>query len=321
MSEAIFTEFLKDLLIDTLLDNSFTEEQIKTMSINELTENAAPYIFESDIPFFDEAYRIPLERKILRHYYLREIGSETPERFLLYLNNDMYERMPFYNKLYESELINFNPLYTVDKTVIHSGAKKDEKDIASDNSSISSQASKDHATRATEDKTNAASSQNQQNTQKDNSVSGSEARAENTGGFLDTPQGALTGLSDSMDIMSGSSTTATGGYLTNAQIGKSKSSSSTATHGDNSATLKNAQSSASSSQSSESGDSSSQSSGVTKNSGTQRDTGNSTDAYIDRITGYDGRNAITAIKELRDSFLNIDMMLIRDLNENFMMVY
>lgn len=321
MSEAVYTEVLKNLLIDKLLDNGYTETDILNMSVSEIAENSAPFIFESDIPFFDENYRIPLEKKILRHYFLREIGSETEERFAFYLNNAMYELMPYYNKLYETELLKFNPLYTVDKTVIHSGAKKDEKDLSSDNSSISSQANKDFAKRNTEDKQSSASSNKNINSQKDESVSASTAKAENTGGFLDTPQGALTGLQDSMDIMNGATTTATGGYLTNAQIGKSESGSDTATVGKNFAQQDGEQAAASFSKGSEQGESSSQQSGVVKNKGTQKDKGNSTDAYIDHVAGYEGKNASEAIINFRNTFRNLDMELIRDLNDNFMMVY
>lgn len=322
MTGAVYTEFLKDLIVDILLDNGvYTEETIQTASVNDRVEAAAPFIFEGDIPFFDNDYRLPLEKKILRHYYMREIGQETPEAFLLYLNNDMYEKMPFYNKLYESELIKFDPLYTVNKTVIHSGTKKDDREVDNDSSAVSSQASKDHAERQTENAQSAASSNKQENKQNDNSVSASNAGAENTGGFLDTPQGALTGLSDSMDILNGSTTAATGGYLTNAQMGKSDSKSSTATHGDSSSEQEGQQASASKSKGKDIGDSTSQNAEVVKNKGQQKDKGNSTDAYIDKITGYDGRYAADAIKAFRDTFLNIDLDLIKGLNNNFMMVY
>lgn len=60
-------------------------------------------IFE-DFPIFDESYRKTLERKIIDHYYFREIGQETPYRFKKVLGTKLREIMPYYNKLYESEL-------------------------------------------------------------------------------------------------------------------------------------------------------------------------------------------------------------------------
>ncbi len=70
----------------------------------------------TDYPIFDPAYRAALNAKILAHYRYREIGSETPGKFKHYLNTKMNEIMPKYNKLYQSELLVFNPLYNVDYT-------------------------------------------------------------------------------------------------------------------------------------------------------------------------------------------------------------
>ena len=63
-----------------------------------------------DYPIFDEAYRDYLNRKIIDHYYFREIGLETPDRFAFYLRRTMNEVMPYYNELYKSQLMEFDPL-------------------------------------------------------------------------------------------------------------------------------------------------------------------------------------------------------------------
>lgn len=78
-----------------------------------------------DYPIFDEEYRSVLNTKILTHYYMREIGMETVGLWKHYLNMRMNEIMPYYNKLYESELLEFNPLYDVDykKTGTRDGQK------------------------------------------------------------------------------------------------------------------------------------------------------------------------------------------------------
>lgn len=70
----------------------------------------------NDYPIFDEAYRDVLNSKIINHFRYCEIGSETPGRFNHYLKSTMAEIMPYYNKLYRSELLDFNPLYDVDYT-------------------------------------------------------------------------------------------------------------------------------------------------------------------------------------------------------------
>lgn len=63
-----------------------------------------------DYPIFDECHRKELNQKILEHYYFREIGAETPDRFNFYLRRKMNEIMPYYNQLYISEMIKFDPM-------------------------------------------------------------------------------------------------------------------------------------------------------------------------------------------------------------------
>lgn len=88
-------------------------------NVDAIIEKARPKIFDFDYPIFDEAYKSVLETKIIRHYYTREIGSETVGRWKLFLQAEMNEIMPYYNKLYESELIEFNPMHDVDLTIDH----------------------------------------------------------------------------------------------------------------------------------------------------------------------------------------------------------
>lgn len=101
--------------------NGLTESQGFT-SIQNILSTAAPTVFDFDFPIFDENYRLPLEIKILRHYYTREICEETVGLWKLRLADRLNMIMPYYNKLYESELLKFNPFYDVDLTTIH---KKD----------------------------------------------------------------------------------------------------------------------------------------------------------------------------------------------------
>lgn len=102
--------------------------------VDEIIAKARPKIFDFYYPIFDEAYRSVIETKILRHYYTREIGCETVGRWKLFLQAEMNEIMPFYNQLYASELIKFNPLYDVDITTDHhkDGAGEGNSKIDSD---------------------------------------------------------------------------------------------------------------------------------------------------------------------------------------------
>lgn len=81
--------------------------------VDEIIEKARSKIFQN-YPIFNENHRAELEHKILKHYYMREIGFETAGLFKLFLNERMAEIMPYYNKLYESETFEFDPLKNVD---------------------------------------------------------------------------------------------------------------------------------------------------------------------------------------------------------------
>ena len=89
--------------------------------VDEIISKARTKIFDFDYPIFDESYRSVLESKILLHYYTREIAYETVGLWKLHLKAKMQEIMPYYNKLYESELLDFDPLKDVDKTIDHKG--------------------------------------------------------------------------------------------------------------------------------------------------------------------------------------------------------
>lgn len=70
-----------------------------------------------EYPIFDESYRTKLNDKILEHYMFREIGHETAERFKWELNVKMNEIMPYYNQLYQSALLTIEPLVDFRKEV------------------------------------------------------------------------------------------------------------------------------------------------------------------------------------------------------------
>lgn len=91
-------------------------ESAGASKVDEIIAKAAPIVFNFDWPIFDEAYRLGLEEKILRHYYTREIGEETVGLWKLRLEDRLNLVMPKYNQLYESAKLEFNPFYDVDYT-------------------------------------------------------------------------------------------------------------------------------------------------------------------------------------------------------------
>lgn len=104
-------------------------------SIAEVIEKARTKLFDFSFPMFDESYRPVLETKILKHYYTREISEETVGLWKLRLDAKLNEIMPYYNKLYESELIEFNPLYMTD---LHTDRNIQRANAANANTSTNS---------------------------------------------------------------------------------------------------------------------------------------------------------------------------------------
>lgn len=111
-------------------------------SVDEVLEKSWNKIFTTSCTFFDETYRSVLCKKILKHYYLREIGSETVGVWKLWMNTKLEEIMPYYNQLYKSALLEFDPLkdYSVERTHKRTGidGKTSSTDVSENSSGSSS---------------------------------------------------------------------------------------------------------------------------------------------------------------------------------------
>ena len=143
-------------------------ESIGANDVDNVISKCWDKLFTSKVSFFDEAYRKVLCSKILKHYYLREIGCETVGVWILWLNERLEMIMPYYNKLYESELIKFNPMYDVDLKRTHN-----RKNAQDDVGTRSNTSNRDTSVTNTTDTDSSNVSRDL---------------------FSDTPQGALTGV-------------------------------------------------------------------------------------------------------------------------------
>lgn len=239
--------------------------------IDQILDLAIPKVFDFSFPIFDETYRQVLERKILKHYYVREIGAETVGLWKLFLSNRLNEIMPYYNKLYLSELMEINPFYDVDLYTDHSGSGSSVGNGSQNNIRI------DNLTQVSEDSGQDVDSGT--NTPKN-------TRYEL---FSDTPQGALTGVNAES-------------YLTEARKitddGTGSEYENTRDYGKET---------------------------TTTNTGTQTNTGDThsnistTDTYLDHVYGKRGNVSYSKLlEEYRNTFLNIDLMIINDLGDLFM---
>lgn len=116
-------------------------ESVGFNSVNEVIQRAVPHIFNFDFPIYDEDYRSVLCAKILKHYYTREIGAETVGLWKLWLDARLNEIMPYYNQLYRSAMIEFNPMYDVDVTTTHNRQSDDHNVFDGSNEGSSKQTS------------------------------------------------------------------------------------------------------------------------------------------------------------------------------------
>lgn len=102
--------------------NDVTEKYLDAnYNIDDIIDVAIPRIFEPDIVLFDPEYKNVLFHKILRHYYMREIGAETVALWKFYLNNTLKEILPLYNQRYASEKIKFDPMHDTDMSETKEG--------------------------------------------------------------------------------------------------------------------------------------------------------------------------------------------------------
>lgn len=219
----------------------------------ELVDKAIPNIFNFSFPCFDENYRKILCKKILLHYYTREICEETVGLWKLRLCTRLNEIMPYYNQLYRSAAIEFNPFYDVE----YSRTIKRNKEEKSDKVSTTTEKTDNFTTSKQE----------------------SEVYNDNVNRYSETPQGSIDNLySDN--------------YLTNATINT---------------------------------DDNKGKSNVEYESSNDKDTDfdelhniESVEDFLESIKGkHNGQSYSSMLIEYRQTFLNIDMMVIDDLKDLF----
>ena len=67
-------------------------------------------IFDFRYDFYDENARPKFEEDFIRHFYFREIGCPTIDRFKVYLEDKMKTVFPYYNELFKAAKIEYSVL-------------------------------------------------------------------------------------------------------------------------------------------------------------------------------------------------------------------
>lgn len=256
--------------------------------VDTIITNAIPKIFTFTFPIFDENYRSVLEKKILKHFYTREICEETVGLWKLRMDAKLNEIMPYYNKLYKSELLEFNPLYTANLTRTK---KTDYDSNRNENENINDTSSSNRTT----------SNNGVVDTTNNSTTTGTGSGTSNNTSvdlYSDTPQGGLSSVESNT-------------YLTNARKITDNGSTSSNTSNTNSSTGKV--------ESSESG--SDNSTGTYGRIRGNTDALTSTEDYLETVVGYEGTNASDLLLKFRETFLNIDMLVVNDLEDLFFQLW
>ena len=250
-------------------------------NVDEVIAGAWDKIFTSKAPFFDESYRSVLCQKILKHYYLREICCETVGIWKLWMNERLETIMPYYNQLYKSELIEFEPLNDVNLT------RKQERTIAGTEERNGETSDTSNGTR----EVTGTNDTNETGTGKTTISASSDETKKDL--YSDTPQGAITGLENE-------------NYLTNA---RKITGNITNSGNENTDTTRNIDNDYTENETTNN----------TKN-GTNKVTGssNTTEDYLESLIGKQGGETYSKmLLEFRDTFLNIDMMVINEFKDLF----
>lgn len=257
-------------------------ESVGCGDVNRVLDSSWDKIFTSDVKFFDEDYRSVLCKKILKHYYTREIGGETVGLWILWMNTRLEEIMPYYNKMYESVNLEFNPLFDTDITTTHNRTetntgntkqtstgeiKENNTSTGSNNSNVNGKTSRDTST--IED-----------NTQRNL--------------FSNTPQGALNGvesetyLTDARKITDDNSRNENENTTVNQTTDNNYTDTENNTQNNNNETV-----------------------GQTSYS--------TTEEYATHVAGKNGGKSFSnMITEYRNSLINVDLMVIEEFSDLFM---
>lgn len=317
-------------------------------SIDEVISKARDKVFDFSFPMFDENYRATLETKILKHYYTREIGFETTALWKHFLCTRLNEIMPYYNKLYSSELIEFNPMYDVDLTTdyqkVGSGntdkvSNFNEESVSTDNKTSNVQETdKEKTDYGTVNEQEANRTKNETNTENSNTAENSHTHSNNQNVpvtdrweyFSDTPEGGINGLADGdvghMNYLTNAThITENGTGSTNitdsdddktSSTGKAKNALATETDNLNGSEVGTANKDGEKNR-----DATETNVGNSNKNGTanSNEVINNVEDYLHHVVGKTGGASYSKmLEEYRKTFLNIDMLIINNLSDLFL---
>lgn len=292
------SKYTTELRYVALTYTQFDTDLNEYPSVSETIEKAIPYIFDDSWTTYDPEHKDELCKKILRHYWMREIGEETPSLWKMQLNEYLAEIMPKYNIMYAN-------LDKVKDVLLQNADYTETKDTTGNVKQTGSQDSTGH----TEGKTTDTNKTTDKGTQTTTGTTGSTTTGKTSGSSdgwqesNDTPQGGLDGIESRK-------------YLSNAVHNRGT------TSGDQSQTANGTNNQTVNTDNTQNSDGSGTSTqDTTGNINTSGNT-DSKENYILKVIGKNnGSSYIDEFLKLQKDYDDIDLMIIRDLNVCFIQLW
>lgn len=254
-------------------------------------------LFDFDYEFDDPNFKEEIEQAIIDHYFFSEIGQETPDRFKQRFKTRWRRIMSYYNKLYNTTLLSYDPLvnYTINEGLNQLAKTQNNQDATTNTTNKGNTSTQSDTTNVTDANGNMSVTDNTQTTTNGNTTSQTNDKDSNY------PQQAIAGG----DYRSGEKTST----VTSTNDSTSK----------NTGTVKT--------------DNTSHSEGNTNTSGTANstDTGTSINEivssgtneteYEKTIEGLTGTTYQELISKERSNLLRIIDMVIQEMKPSFYLVY
>lgn len=260
------------------------DESVGNKKTEEVINKARPLIFNFSFPIFESGYAVGLENKIIDHFYFREIGYETFGLWQNRLHMKLNEIMPYYNKLYKSEELEYDPLGNLDYTVIHDGEYEDFNRLDKTGTNTTEKAGTDTDTHSGTDA---------------RTFGADEYHGDSWTLFSDTPQGGLDGIQNATDDVKSNA------YLTNATRNILDYNDSNTDNMEYGHTIDHDYDSS-----------------ITNTRNTADvNNGHGTKNWVEQFKGRKDIDPNKMLKEYRDNLLNIDMMIINELEDLFMKLW
>lgn len=113
-------------------------EPWKSLTVDQIVENGKDKFFDFAFPWYadDNTGLEDFKNLFLRKNYMKQIGQETTAQFKLYVQARLMEKMPLYKQLYESSLLEYDPLVnrkvrtTTDETESEEKGKESENIVS-----------------------------------------------------------------------------------------------------------------------------------------------------------------------------------------------